>query len=122
MQAREDRRLFEDNPTCSSESLKDGFDLEGIKASEIPMDAGLVLVKDEDDSMSESNKKLYRRGVGKLLHLMRFSRPELVKSTRELSKFMTSSTSPAHLKKMKEVIKHEVKTSEKKWFMKPNVR
>ena len=70
--------------------------------------------------MSEKGIKYYGKGVGKLLHIMRFSRPEIVNETRELSKFMTEGTSQAHLQAMLEEIKYVADTPERGWFMKAN--
>ena len=43
--------------------------------------------------------------VGKLLHMMRWSRPDILKAVRELSKFM-SGASEAHMVAMKRVMKY----------------
>ena len=80
--------------------LKDEFKLDGIKTRGTPTEAVQVLVKNNDNELSENEVKKFRRVVGKLLHAMRFSHPEIVNATRELSKFMTSGNSKEHLKAM----------------------
>jgi hypothetical protein len=52
----------------------------------------------------------YRCGVGKLLHMMRWSRPEIYNSVRELSRFMTTGTTTSHVKAMKRVTDYCVET------------
>ena len=41
---------------------------------------------------STANMKMYWKGVGKLLYLMRWSRPDILNATREVSKFMRGAT------------------------------
>ena len=61
----------------------------------------------------------YRSGVGKLLHLMKWSRPEILNAVRELSKFM-SGAAMAHQEAMYRVMKYCVATSERGLLLKPN--
>ena len=102
-------------------SLKDEFKLDEIKARKIPAEARQELVKNNSNECSESENKTCRRGVGKLLHLMRFNHPESVNATRELSKFMTSGTSKAHTKSMLEEMKYIVETPDRGCYMKTNI-
>ena len=67
------------------------------------------------------DQKTYRSGVGKLLHMMRWSRPEILNSVRELSRFM-SGASKAHLKAMLRLMKYVVCTPERGWFLNPQTR
>ena len=80
-----------------------------------------MLVKNEADNLLESEKKKHRRGVEKILHIMRFSRPETVNATRDLSKFMTCVSNKAHMKAIPEEMKFVVSTPQRGWKMKPNV-
>ena len=74
-----------------------------------------------ESKKSEKVIKYYRKRVGKLLHKMRFSRSEIVNTTRELSKFMTEETSLAHLQAMLEEMKYILRALERGSYMKPNV-
>jgi hypothetical protein len=81
-----------------------------------------VLVRDEvKDQVSYNEQKKYRSGVGKLLHMMRWSRPETLNSVRELSGFMQGAMS-AHLRAMLRVMKYCVGTSNRGMFLKPNAQ
>ena len=50
-----------------------------------------------DEKLSDDDQFKYRSGTGKLLHLMKWSRPEIGNAVQELSRFMTGA-GPAHLK------------------------
>jgi hypothetical protein len=79
-----------------------------------PAKTGKVLVKGEDGSqLNAKDQTKYRSGVGKLLHMMRWSRPEIYNSVGELSRFMTSGTTNSHVKAMRRVMEYCVQTS--KW-------
>jgi hypothetical protein len=61
----------------------------------------------------------YRSGTRKLLHLMKWSRPDVLNSVRELSRFMTAATA-CHLKAMYRVMQYCVATKEVGLTLKPN--
>ena len=68
------------------QSFSDEFNIEKNKAK-TPAEPGQVLLKcDEKNKMSDKDQTTYRSGVGKLLHMMRWSRPEILNAVRELSK------------------------------------
>ena len=87
----------------------------------MPAEASKVLVRNKESKMSEKAMKYYRKRVGKLLHMVHFSRLEIVNVTRELSKFMTKETSSAHLQAILEEMNYIVNRLERGWYMKPNV-
>ena len=62
----------------------------------------------------------YRKGVGKLLHLMKWSRPEILNAVHDLSRFMTAGASLAHKRAMEMVMKYAVSTPERGLLLKPN--
>jgi hypothetical protein len=62
----------------------------------------------------------YRSGVGKLLHMIRFSRPETMNVVRELSRFMTVCAADAHTKALYRVMKYCLDTPERGWKLEPN--
>ena len=73
------------------QSFNDEFETDGLKNFETPMESGKVLVKAEPkESLGKKMQTYYRSGVGKLLHLMRWSRPEVMNAVRELSRQMTN--------------------------------
>jgi hypothetical protein len=88
------------------QSFADKFELpEGVFSENCPAVAGDVLVRGEvNDQVSHVEQKKYRSGVGKLLHMMRWSRPETLNSVRELSHFMQGAMS-AHMRAMLRVMK-----------------
>merc|ERR1712115_336916 len=74
------------------QSFQDEFDLEENKrAPRTPAEAGDCLSKGED-LLSKGEQTEYRSGVGKLLHMMRWTRPEIYNRVRELSRFMSGAT------------------------------
>ena len=68
--------------------------------------------------MPEKLQNQYRSGVGKLLHMMRWSRPELLNSVRECSKAMKTSAY-AHLKMMYQIMNYCVTTPNRGLLLKP---
>jgi len=80
-----------------------------------------VLVKAEpEERLGKSMQKYYRSGVGKLFYLMRWSRPEIMKSVRELSR-QTTNPVGNHFKAMHRVMKHTLAYPERGWMLKPSV-
>jgi hypothetical protein len=51
----------------------------------------------------------YRKGVGKLLHLTRWTRPEIMNAVQELSRYMTGALM-SHWKEMYRVMAYRVAT------------
>jgi hypothetical protein len=78
------------------------------KGQAIPA-APALLLKDDGTKLDEEGVQLYRSGVGKLLYLVKLSRPDLATSVRELSKFMDGATD-THLKAMKRVMEFTMAT------------
>jgi hypothetical protein len=52
--------------------------------------------------------------------MMRWSRPEIYNSVRELSRFMTSGTTTSHVKAMKRVMEYCVATENRGITLKPD--
>ena len=77
---------FEDEFRCKAGRIK------------IPAEAAGHLEKCKPvDALSEGEQTKYRSGVGKLLHMMRWSRPEIYNAVRELTRFMTIGASKDHM-------------------------
>ena len=85
-----------------------------------PADQGTILAKAEEDQVvSKHEHTHYRAGVGKLLHMTRWSRPETKTAERELSRH-NSAPNEAHIKAMKRCMRYCVGTPKRGWFLKPN--
>ena len=66
-------------------SFKDEFNLPKEKERVTPAEPGSILVQaDESYKVDPKRHKYYRSGVGKLLYLMRWSRPDIMNAVREL--------------------------------------
>jgi len=59
----------------------------------------LPVVQEDAPTLSKELQFMYRSGVGKLLHMMKWSRPEISNAVQELSRFMSKATK-MHLKAM----------------------
>jgi len=68
--------------------------------------------------VSPKDQSLYRSGVGMLLYLVKYSRPDISNAVRELSKGMKEPT-PSAFKEMKRVLKYVIDTKEKGLKMEP---
>ena len=72
----------------------------------------------EGQEVDQIDQTKYRSGVGKLLHMMRWSRPDIWNSVRELSRRM-SKCNKAHIKAMHRVMKYCSETPNRGWTLKP---
>jgi hypothetical protein len=72
------------------QSFNDEFDLdEHGKDPRTPAEPGKLLKPpNEKTTLDKNNQKVFRSGTGKLLHMMRWTRPEILNSVRELSRAM----------------------------------
>jgi hypothetical protein len=77
--------------------------------------------EDDDNLLERKSQFMYRSGTGKLLYLLKHSRPEISNSVRELSKNM-SIANKDHLKAMYRVIKYVMDTSKIGLKLFPNMR
>ena len=71
--------------------------------------------------MSGEMQTKYRSGTGKLLHLMKWMRLDVLNSVRELSQFMTGATA-YHLKAMYHVMQYCLATKNKGLTLKPDCK
>ncbi|KAL7501989.1 hypothetical protein ACHAXN_000113 [Cyclotella atomus] len=71
------------------------------------------MVRNTDDKLALPKEKqsLYRSGVGMLLYLVKYLRPDIANAVRELSKVLDGSTK-ASFKEMLRVIKYILDTKE----------
>jgi hypothetical protein len=101
------------------QSYDDEFDLGDGPAATTPADAGQILMPcKEEDAVSPAKQTLFRKGTGKLLHMMRWSRPEILNPVRELSRYMKTA-SDAHMQALYRVLKYCVATPKRGLLLKP---
>jgi hypothetical protein len=101
------------------QSFTDEFDLPDGNCSNTPAVPGDVLRKgNPGDEVPAALQATYRSGVGKLLHMMKWTRPETLNAVRELSRFMTGATM-AHLQAMYRVMKYCLCTPHRGLVLKP---
>jgi len=104
------------------QSFDDEFELPEGDTPRTPATPGSVLRKGgSKDFICEKEQSTYRSGVGKLLHMMKWTRPEILNAIRELSRFMTGA-SKAHLKEMFRAMKYCVGTPNRGLLLKPTMK
>jgi hypothetical protein len=87
------------------QSFKDEFELP-TENFNTPASPGSTLQLVEDgETIGKEEQSKYRSGVGKLLHMMRWSRPDILNAVRETSRFM-GEANPAHEKAMLRILKY----------------
>ena len=92
--------------------LKDEFGISEEQRPLTPTEPGSILCMNKDmEIMKELDQKIYWSGVRKLLHMMKWSQPEISNVVRELSRFMKMATL-AHMKAMKRVMSYIIATPE----------
>ena len=103
------------------QSFDDEFELPDGKAPVTPAPAGDTLMKGKpNESMSANDQKKYRSGVGKLLHMVKWSRPECMNRVRELSRFMGEGTY-GHMHAMLRTMKHCISKPTRGLTLKPSM-
>jgi hypothetical protein len=116
---REDRSMKITQPVLL-QSYKDEFELPEGTDPKTPAAPGSMLHKGlPGEELSEKRQTIYRSGVGKLLHMMKWSRPELLNPVRELSRFMVGGTE-THELAMYRTMKYCLATPNRGLFLKPN--
>jgi hypothetical protein len=109
--------------TLLIQSYEDEFDLNKTRQLFTPTEQGKVLMKcNKGTYLGGKEQTKYQSGVGKLLHMMRWSRPEIHNAVQELSRFMTAGASDAHMKGMKRVMEYCVETKERVLVLKLDVK
>ena len=105
-----------------SQSYEDEFDIENVPAAATPAAPKSVMVQgDPKDAISPEDQSTYRSGVGKLLHHMKWSRPEIKNAVRELCQF-ASCAMQIHFKAMKRCMKYIVSTPKRGRVIRPNCK
>ena len=78
----------------------------------------LIKVEKESDVVGKKRHTYYRSGVGKLLHMSRWSRSEIQNAVRECARQGSASTE-AHVKAMHNVMEYVKSTPNRGWRLKP---
>ena len=100
-------------------SFSDEFELPS-NTFKTPAEPGKVLEPCEDgQEVSAEEQSKFRSAVGKLLHMMRWSRPEIYNAVRECSRRM-SKASPDHMKAVLRIMKYCAETKDRGWELKPS--
>ena len=96
------------------------FEAKKMRNYRIPASAGQGLVKstEEEGCLSAEKQTEYRSGVGMLLFLTKFSRPDISNTVRELSK-MNTCANEAHMKELLRLVKFVLDT--RFWMLKYKV-
>jgi hypothetical protein len=101
------------------QSFNDEFELPVSRPPNTPATPGDHLVKGDDGTnIGVELQFKYRSGVGKLLHMMRWSRPEILNAVRDLSKYMSGATL-AHMKALIRVMHYCHDTPERGLLLQP---
>ena len=102
------------------QSFTDEFKLPGGDFPITPAVPGDVLRHGDPESAVDMNEqRIYRSGTGKLLHMMKWSRPDILNPVRDLSRFMKEA-SGAHMTAMYCIMKYCVGTPNRGLALKPN--
>ena len=102
--------------------FRDEFELgrECAKTSATLADPGTVLVKAEDkDKVNQKRQTYHRSGVGKLLHMARWLRPNVYNAVRDVSRH-GSALVEAHVKAVHRIMEFLERTKDRGWKLKPD--
>ena len=88
-----------------------------------PMEAGVVLKKEgegiNDHILSKEDQTMYRSLVAVMLHMMRWSRVEIMNSVRECSRFMTEARK-SHVVAVQRIMTYCIKTEDRGLTLSPD--
>ena len=104
------------------QSFVDEFKIPNEKSPTTPAVANTVLTRDgESKALSDKEHADYRKGVGKLIHLSKFSRPDIANAVRELSRYASRPTK-IHKTAMIRCMAYCVGTPNRGILLNPNAR
>jgi hypothetical protein len=105
---------------CKKIELTFGNLVKGLPKYRTPGTPGVQITKPLDPKaiVSLKEQQMYRSGVGMLLYLVKYSRPDIANAVRELSKGMKEAT-PSALKELKRVLKFVIDTKDYGLKMEP---
>jgi len=103
------------------QSFEDEFEVNKLgRDVSTPAIPNTVIVTKAEKEGTEKDKTYMRSGVGKLLHLVRWSKPEIFNAVQELTRVI-SEAGAEHIKAMKRCMKYCVQTKERGRVIKPNM-
>ena len=104
------------------QSFADEFNLPEGSAPMTPAEPGLVLMKARDAEMVDGTEQsMYWSGVGKLIHMMKWSRPDVLNAVRDLTWHMSKATL-CHIKAMKRVMTYVTAMADFGLMLEPNAK
>ena len=97
-----------------------GKEIENIQAYRTPgaPGEGIVRMRENEEGLNDQDQFKYRSAVGMLLFLVKYSRPDISNSVRELSK-VNDRANKAHYKQMLRAIKYVIDTRNTVLKLKP---
>jgi 5'-3' exoribonuclease 2 len=100
------------------QSFVDEFQAKPVGHSTPAIPGSTLQATTSNSSLNANDLSKYHSGVGKLLHLMRWSRPDILNATREVSQFM-SNANHAHSQAMHRILEYCVGTPERSLLLAP---
>ncbi len=102
------------------QSYDDKFNIKELKKFNTPATPGTVLKKpvDGETLLTPENETLYCSGVGKAMHMMQYSWPDMYNAVRDLARHMTSVTQ-VHLNAMLRLMKYVSDSKERGLVLNP---
>jgi hypothetical protein len=91
------------------QSFADEFAMDGNDKANTPGVPMKTLQLGDDPPVQDKENTYYRSGVGKLLHLRRWSRPEMANALRDLTRYNSNCTQQ-HIKAMHRAMKYAIAT------------
>jgi hypothetical protein len=101
------------------QSFEDEFGLPD-EAPQLPAPPGEVLTCTAGESLDEKKSSKYSSGTGKLMHMMKWTRYQILNRVRKLSRFMAAPTS-LHMKRMYRMMNYVRHTAKFPNYIKPSL-
>jgi hypothetical protein len=114
---REARRLKITQPVLL-QSFKDEFETNGSEHPNTPGIPMKTLQLGDKPAVIDDRRTYYRSGVGKLMHLKRWSRPEMNNATRDLSRY-NGNGSEEHIDAMHRAMRYAIGTPKRGLVLAP---
>ncbi len=101
------------------QSYTDEFELPACEFATPAVPGSVLKPVKNGKELSRSKQTKYRSGVGKLMHMMQYSRPEIYNSVRDLARHMTKA-GEEHFEAMLRVMKYCACTADRGLVLKPD--